>query len=131
MAAIFQNGRPNLRFSNISASSSLGILILVSKHTYFWGKDSNRTNCKHLSIRNWQPFSKMADQIDFFNILAFSSLGILILVPKQTFLGARIPIELFANTYLHDICSQELHLAGRWIYFSLKINCDRLMTRQL
>ena len=54
MAAIFQNGRPKVRFSNISASSSLRIVILVSKHTY---------------------------------------------------LGARIPIESIANTYLHDIGS--------------------------
>src|SRR5678816_4397010 len=34
LAAIFQNGRPKSRFFNISAPSSLRIVILVSKHAY-------------------------------------------------------------------------------------------------
>jgi hypothetical protein len=52
MAAILQNGRPKYILFNISASSSLRIVILVSKHTY---------------------------------------------------LGARIPIKPLANTYLEEI----------------------------
>ena len=62
MAAIFQNGRPKVRFSNISASSSLRIVILVSKHTY---------------------------------------------------LGARIPVEPIANTYLMILVSKLSYLGAR------------------
>ena len=46
----------------------------------------------------------MADQNKtIVNISASSSLGIEILVSKHTYLVARIPIELIADTYLQDL----------------------------
>ena len=53
-------------------------------------KLSKETNCKHLCTRNWRPFSKMADRNKTVNISASSSLRIVILVSKRTYLGARI-----------------------------------------
>ena len=105
MAAIFQNGRPKLRFSNISASSSLRIVILVSKHTYLGARIPIELIANTYLHEIGSHFPKWPTKSRFFNISASSSLGIVILVSKHTYLGARIPIELFANTYLYEIGS--------------------------
>src|SRR5688572_4640544 len=103
MAAIFQNGRPKLRFSNISASSSLRIVILVSKHTYLGERIPIKQIANTYLHEFGSHFPKWPTKRDFFNISTSSSLRIVILVSKHTYLGARILIEPIANTYLHEI----------------------------
>src|SRR5678815_1357153 len=73
---------------NISASSQLRIVILVSKHTHL-GAMILLGSSQISSGLIGRPFSKMTDEkLRFFNISASSSVRIVILVSKHTHLGA-------------------------------------------
>ena len=99
MAAIFQNGRPEYILFNISTSRSLRIVILVSKHTYLGARIPTELIANTYLHEIGSHFPKWRLKYNFFNISASSSLRIVILVSKHTYLGVRIPIEVIANTY--------------------------------
>jgi hypothetical protein len=88
--------------SNISAYSSLRIMILVSKHTYLWTRIPIKL-VPYTYSHSGSHFPKWPTEKQFSsNISAYSSLRIMMLVSKHTYLGTSIPIKVVPYTYLHS-----------------------------
>src|SRR3989442_15911455 len=100
---------PKYRFSNISAYISLRIMILV--FTYAFSETriplkliSNHCHPQLVSVA--VIFFKMVDpKYWFFNISAYISLRIMILVSTYTFLEARIPLKLISIDFQPQLAS--------------------------
>ena len=99
-------------FSITPACSSLRIVILVSKHTYLGARIPVELNANNYLREIGSHFPKWPTKRHFSITPASSSLRIVILMSKHTYLGARIPIELNANIYLYEICSQGRHFGA-------------------
>ena len=90
----------------------------MSKHTYLGARIPIELIANTYLYEIGSHFPKWPTKVDFFNISASSSLGIVILVSKHTFLGARIPMKTNYKHINTRFAARDVLWGGGAGYFS-------------